>query len=149
MARLPTVLLVEDNENDAILFQDGLRERGIGAKLQVIDDGHEAIRYLNGAEPYGNRREYPLPGLVILDLHIRGSSGLAVLRWIRKQNPLTGLPVVVFTGTDHGASLQEAMQSGADTYLLKGHDMEGLLHLLEHADLTWTPQRQSGDLQQI
>jgi CheY-like chemotaxis protein len=140
MRNLPTVLLVEDDPNDALLFSSGIRRRSIPTRVQIVNDGHTALKYLKGEGVYHDRNAYPLPGLVILDLHLRGSSGLAVLRWIRKQPELAGLPVVVFTGTDHGKSLQDVMESGADTYLLKGHDMEGLLHLLEHANVAWTKQ---------
>jgi DNA-binding response OmpR family regulator len=147
MGKLPTVLVVEDDPNDALLFCCGLKRKSIRAQPQVINDGQEAIRYLRGEGVYQDRAAYPLPGLVILDLHIPGSSGLAVLRWIRKQPSLSGLPVVVFTGTDDGNSFQDAMESGADTYLFKSHDMEGLLHLLEHADLAWNTRPPTRDLQ--
>ena len=149
MRKLPTVLLVEDNDDDVLLFCRGLRRRSIRATPQVIRDGHEAIRYLQGEGLYGDRSAYPLPGVVILELHLPGSSGLAILRWIRKQPPLVGLPVIVFTGTDRGCSIHEAMQNGADTYLLKGHDTEGLLHLLEQADLTWTARETKGTLDEL
>src|SRR5687768_3938776 len=135
MRNLPTVLLVEDDPNDALLFCRSLKKKSIRARPRVINDGHEAVRYLKGEGAYQDRLAHPLPGLVVLDLHIPGSSGLALLRWIRKQPSLSGLPVIVFTGTDEGNSFRDAMQSGADTYLFKNHDLDGLLHLLEHADL--------------
>jgi CheY-like chemotaxis protein len=141
MKRIPTVLLVEDDKNDALLFRNALKQSPVSVKMQVVSDGKEALRYLNGEGPFGNRKSYPLPGMVVLDLHVPNMSGLAVLRWIRQQPFLAGVPVVVFTGSDEGQSLTEAMQSGADTYLLKGHEMEGLLQLLQHADLSWRSPR--------
>jgi CheY-like chemotaxis protein len=137
MKRIPTVLLVEDNKNDALLFRNALKQSSVSARMQVVSDGNEALSYLNGGGTFGNRKAYPLPGMVILDLHIPKLSGLEVLRWIRQQPFLAGIPVVVFTGSDDGQSLAEAMQSGADTYLMKGNEMEGLLQLLQHADLSW------------
>ena len=148
MRKLPTVLLVEDNDDDVLLFCRGLKRRSIRARPQVIRDGREAIRYLQGEGRYVDRSAYPLPGVVILDLHLPGSSGLVILRWIRKQPTLAGLPVIVFTGTDGGCSIHEAMKNGADTYLLKGHDMDGLLHLLEQADLAWTARETKGTLEE-
>jgi DNA-binding response OmpR family regulator len=144
MKKVPTILLVEDNDNDVRLVCRKLRRKSIQARPQVIRDGHEAIRYLQGEGLYKNRSTYPLPGVVILDLDLPGSSGLAILRWIRKQPTLAGLPVIVFTGSDCGRSAHEAMQNGADTYLLKGHDTDGLVHLLEQADLTWNARESKG-----
>lgn len=137
MNQLPTVLLVEDNHTDALLFCLAVRKSAVHFETQVVHDGHDAIRYLKGDGIFGNRKHYPLPGLVVLDLEMPGVCGLAVLRWIRKQRRLAGLPVVVFTGSEHGDSIKEALQSGADTYLLKNDDAEGLIALLENANLNW------------
>ena len=137
MNQLPTVLLVEDNHTDALLFRLAARKSPVRFQTQIVHDGHDALRYLKGDGIFGNRRNYPLPGLVLLDLDMPGVCGLGVLRWIRKQPSLTGLPVVIFTGTAHKHSFEEALQSGADTYLLKGDDMEGLLDLLQNANLNW------------
>ena len=137
MNHLPTVLLVEDNHTDALLFCLAVRKSPLRIQTQVVHDGHDAIRYLKGDGIFGNRKNYPLPGLVVLDLHMPGVCGLGVLRWIRKQRWLAGLPVVIFTGTDQERSVEEALESGADTYLLKGYDTEALLTLLQNADLNW------------
>ena len=137
MNHLPTVLLVEDNHTDALLFRLAVRKSAVRFQTQVVHDGHDAIRYLKGDSIFGNRRNYPLPGFVVLDLHMPGVCGLGVLRWIRKQPRLAGLPVVIFTGAEHHHSVEEALESGADTYLFKGNDTEGLLALLENANLNW------------
>jgi AmiR/NasT family two-component response regulator len=60
-----------------------------------------------------------------------------VLHWIRQQAWLQGLPVVVFTARHEDDSVGAAMGSGADTYVIKGNETEGLIHLLKNAALTW------------
>ena len=141
----PTVLLVEDDPRDATLLTYALRESHAEVKLQHVIDGHAAVAYLKGEGEYSNRATHPLPGLVVLDLHMPGFGGLPVLRWIRKQPWLRGLPVVVFTGSDCGNNLDEAMASGADTYMVKGFDSDGLVHLLENANLKWRAGGQNGN----
>ena len=136
----PTILLVEDDHNDALFLEFALRKSSLALHLQQVCDGQAAIAYLQGEGRYSNRNAYPLPGLVVLDLHMPGFGGLAVLRWIRQQPRLRGLPVVVLSGSDYGRSLDEAMASGADTYMIKGHDTKGLIHLLENANLSWAEQ---------
>ena len=100
MRNLPTVLLVDDDPDDILLFRNALRKSPVLVKLQVVCDGHDAIGYLKGEGAFANRAQYPLPGIVLLDLHMPRVGGLVVLRWIRKQTSLAGLPVVVFTGSD-------------------------------------------------
>jgi len=133
----PTVLLVEDNPDDALLLTLALQQSAVPVNLHHAQDGNEAISYLKGEGKFSERNSYPLPGMAVLDLHMPGFGGLELLRWIRKQRWLRGLPVVVFSGSDFGQSVTEAMESGADTYIVKGHDTDELIRLLENADLTW------------
>jgi len=133
----PTLLLVEDSPEDALLFRRALRNCKTGVELEQVTDGRAAVDYLKGEGPFTDRKAHPLPGLVILDLHIPGFGGITLLRWIRKQRWLAGLPVVVFSGSDYGKSVAEAMESGADTYMVKGHECDDLVRLLENMDLNW------------
>ena len=139
----PTVLLVEDNPDDVLLLAMALRGSAVGVRLQHVTDGRVAIAYLKGEGRYDNRQSHPLPGLVILDLHLPNSRGLSVLRWIRKQQWLRGLPVVIYSGTAHGAAIEDAMQNGADTYIIKGRDTRELVQLLQNANLAWTMDRRN------
>lgn len=143
MRNLPTVLLVDDDPHDILLFRSAVEERPLEVQVQAVRDGYDAIEYLKGDGAFGNRAKYPLPGIVILDLHMPRVGGLAVLRWIRNQPSLEGLPVVVFTGSDYLCSVTEAMESGADTYVVKDQDTGGLIDLLQHMDLGWNQRNQN------
>jgi two-component system response regulator len=106
------------------------------ADLRVARDGHEAVKYLSGYGVFGDRTEFPMPGIVLLDLHMPGFDGLSVLRWIRRQPSLANLPVAVFTGSDlYGRT--EAIENGADIYLRKGEDTGELLALLQQINFRW------------
>jgi len=137
MKHWPAILLVEDEAGDAFVFQEALRGSSIPAQLQRVSDGLMAIEYLKGEGQYSNRQTHPLPGLVVLDLSMPGLDGISLLRWIRKQPWLHGLPVVVFTCNDEGSFVAEAMESGADTYIIKGRETRDLLRLLGQVDLNW------------
>jgi len=71
-----TILLVEDNPDDAALTELALRGT-IPARLQVARDGQEALDYL-----FNHANE--LPRLVLLDLGLPNIDGLEVLRRIRE-----------------------------------------------------------------
>jgi CheY-like chemotaxis protein len=136
MQNSPTILFVEDNTNDVLLFRFALARSPMQADLRVVRDGHEAVKYLSGYGVYWDRSEFPMPGIVLLDLHMPGIDGLSVLRWIRRQPSLAKLPVVVFTGSDlYGR--EEAIENGADIYLRKGEDTDELLALLQQVNFRW------------
>lgn len=136
MQNLPTILFVEDNTNDVLLFRFALARSPMQADLRVVRDGHDAVKYLSGYGVYGNRSEFPMPGIVLLDLHLPGIDGLSVLRWIRRQRSLAKLPVAVFTGSSHYGEA-EAIENGADIYLRKGEDTDELLALLQQVNFNW------------
>ena len=65
-----TILLVEDEENDAFFMQWAVNRAGVVNPVHVANDGQEAIDYFKGAGRFANREEFPLPCLVLLDLKL-------------------------------------------------------------------------------
>src|SRR6266404_438780 len=62
-----TVLLVEDDLNDIFLVKRAFKIARIENPLQVVTDGLEAIQYLRGQGKYADRKEHPLPKLIVMD----------------------------------------------------------------------------------
>ena len=75
MPNEPTILLVDDDSNDVLLFRFALEKSPVNADLRVVHNGLEAVKYLSGYGVYGNRSEFPMPGIVLLDLHMPGVDG--------------------------------------------------------------------------
>jgi CheY-like chemotaxis protein len=97
----PTILVVEDNPEDAALLHLTLHEV---AELNVhtISDCTAALSYLSGTEPYDHRDEFPFPSLVVLDMHLPGHSGPRILKWIRENNSVAPLLLVILTKSPLG-----------------------------------------------
>src|SRR4051812_1826794 len=74
-----TVLLVEDTEDDVFFMKDTMKRAGLLNPLQVVGDGRKAIDYLNGNGGYSDRKRFPFPCLVLLDLKLPEYSGFEVL----------------------------------------------------------------------
>jgi CheY-like chemotaxis protein len=60
----PSLLLVEDDENDVVLFERALKKTDVRAILHVVRDGQEAIDYVNGTGMYTDRERYPFPRVI-------------------------------------------------------------------------------------
>ncbi len=119
MSKRLRILLVEDNSDDAILFARALESAQLNADLHTVSDGQTAIDYLAGTGVYADRRTYPMPQLVVLDLKIPGVDGLGVLTWRRASVPLTRLPFVAFSGAP--LEMQKAVELGANRNFFKPH----------------------------
>lgn len=112
----PTVLYAEDDENDVFLIQRAAMKAGLPARLHIVPDGSAAVDYLANALASSAT---PLPALVLLDLNMPRLSGLEVLAWIRRQPALNGIPVVIFTSSNHEGDQAEARRLGVDAYVVK------------------------------
>ena len=91
------ILHVEDDENDAILFQKACERAGLPAQIHRIDAADEAKAYLLGQGVYADRALYPFPQIVVLDLKMPRMDGFKFLKWMRNNETFAVLPVLVFT----------------------------------------------------
>ncbi|MES1167327.1 MAG: response regulator [Pseudomonadota bacterium] len=125
----PIILLVDDSENDALLMCTVYGGAGFVRPLQFARDGEEAIAYLRGDGAFQNRRQFPLPAVVLLDLNMPRKSGFEVLEWIRAQPGFSSLRVYVLSASSREVDIQRAYDLGANAYLVKPGNLAGLRHL--------------------
>src|SRR5262249_14688542 len=100
-------------------------------------DGGEAIAYLKGMGAYEDRKLYPLPQLLMLDLHMPRVDGFHVLEWLRHEPIMDHLLVVVFSSSNKAADMRRAQELGAHWYLVKPHSMGELMELVGRFKKYW------------
>ena len=110
-----TILLVEDNPDDAALTELALRNWP--ARLEIAHDAEEAVDYL-----FGNTHN--APRLVLLDLGLPDTDGLEVLRRIRQNERTRLIPVVILTSSMAPDDVAASYQMGANSYVLKPVDFD-------------------------
>jgi CheY-like chemotaxis protein len=81
---------------------------GVRNPLIVLPTSEQAIEYLKGEDKFADHRQFPLPRLVFLNLHLPQIGGIEVLKWIRQQPALTGVVVIVITGSTHSPDVARA-----------------------------------------
>jgi CheY-like chemotaxis protein len=131
------LLLVDDNEDDVLLVRRAFAQARILNPLRIVRTGEEAVEYISGTGRYANRAEYPLPGVVLLDLKMPGMSGFDVLRWIRLQPGFGSLRVVVLTSSQDIRDVSAAYQLGANSFLVKPVDFERLVEISQALNGYW------------
>ncbi len=132
-----TILHVEDDVNDALLFQHACHKAGVAFDLQAVNDGEEAIAYLLGTERFSDRAQHPLPQLVLLDLKMPRLSGFDVLEWLRNDERFKRLPVIVLTSSNHELDIKRAYDMGANSYLVKPVGFDALVEVVRSIDTYW------------
>lgn len=124
-----TILLAEDNDDHVLLIKRAFVQARLLNPIQVVSDGEQTIAYLKGEGKYANRDEFPMPGLLLLDLKMPNKDGFDVLEWIRQQPALRDLRVVVLTTSDRIFDVQRAYQLGASSFLTKPLDVRDFVLL--------------------
>ena len=143
MDDLSTVLLVEDNPDDAELIAHAFGKAGISNPMIVVDDGDRAIDYVHGHSTYADRLKFPLPGLVLLDLKLPRRSGFEVLEVIRANEATRRIPVVVLTSSNQEGDIRRAYDAGANAYLVKPIGRDALVAMVRSLDAFWMKLNQS------
>lgn len=119
MYRSRTILAVEDSEDDMFFLRRALKKTGLNPRLWHVSDGSEAMKYLSGTEPYEDRKECPIPDLVLLDIKLPRVNGFDVLNWVRRDPMFECLVVVVLSSSDEPGDVRKAYDLRANSYLTK------------------------------
>jgi CheY-like chemotaxis protein len=132
-----TVLYVEDEEFDAMFMLKAFERVGLKGSLKVVVDGQQAIDYMAGNGAYADRREHPLPAVILLDLKLPVVSGFEVLEWLRRQPGLKNLPVVVFSSSDQPEDQAMASELGANDFVQKPSSALEFPRVVERLKQRW------------
>lgn len=107
------ILLVEDDPDDARLL------------IEIIGTGYkvETANQLKSVAGYLSNRRYDL---IFLDLNLPDSTGLETVVSVLKLAP--EIPIIVLTGLEDDTLAYDALQKGAQDFLIKGESSESQLH---------------------
>jgi chemotaxis family two-component system response regulator Rcp1 len=128
------ILVIEDNPGDALLAREAFQEAGVPATLNVVGDGTQAIRYLDGEIPFEDR---VLPDLILLDLKLPGKDGSQVLREVKEDPELRRIPILVLTTSAARQDVQTAYDLHANSYLRKPVTFEEFVELARMISQYW------------
>ncbi len=131
------ILLVEDNPNDVALTERALKKANIINKLEVAQDGVEALDYLFGTGKWAGRELTDTPQVVLLDLKLPRVDGLEVLRRIRADKRTQLLPVVILTSSKEERDLLEGYSLGANSYIRKPVSFTQFAEAVRQLGLYW------------
>lgn len=131
------ILLVEDSEDDIFLMKRALDEAGVKNPVLIVEDGQEAVEYLEGAGKFEDRTSYPLPAVIFLDLKLPLKSGHDVLAWIRRQERFDTTVVVVLTSSEETSDVNKAYRLGANSYLVKPPTAQDLVDMAKAFKWYW------------
>ncbi|MEL7333983.1 MAG: response regulator [Cyanobacteria bacterium J06560_2] len=145
------ILVVEDSDEDFNSFERVLKKHcELATPIKRCYDGDEALDFLNRKGSYADIALTSLPSLMVLDLNLPGTDGREVLSYIKQDDVLKIIPVVVFTTSSNPKDVKSCYQFGANSYLLKQMNIQKLktsvCHCLNYwMDISVLPDTSLGD----
>lgn len=124
------ILLVEDDKIDQKSVQRAFHDLKIVNPLVVVQNGREAIDYLNDAE-------HKQPCLILMDLRMPIMSGLECLEILKKTENLKRIPVVVLTTSKDDQDLKQSFNLGVVGYMVKPVDYQKFVEMVRTIQVYW------------
>ncbi len=115
-------------------------------RIVAVHNGDEALSYLSGTGNFSDRKQFPLPDAILLDLKLPRRSGLEVLTWVRKHAVLRQMPVIILTSSYQEDDVRLAYDHGANSYLVKPVDLDDLETMMARVAEYWTSLNRPSDL---
>jgi len=129
------ILLVEDTPDDTQLTLHVFQKYKISNRVQVVEDGADALDFLFHTGPYVDREE--MPRVVLLDLKLPKVNGLEVLRQIKSDPRTCKIPVVVLTSSREDADIEKCYELGVNSYVVKPVDFAQFSESVRQLGLYW------------
>lgn len=131
------ILLVEDNETDALLVEKILENNGLSKKLMTVTNGAEAMDFLFARGKYRKRNPSNLPKLILLDLNLPYVHGFQVLENIRRNKSTMDIPVVVLTVSSNPDDELRSIALGVNNYIVKSFTEDKFISAVKEIELYW------------
>jgi two-component system, response regulator len=130
------ILLVEDNPDDIELTKRAFSKGQSRFQINIIEakDGVEALKELTPSE---TDRPDSIFSLILLDLHLPRVDGFEVLKFLKSNNQLRHIPVVVLTSSNEKSDLYKAYALGANSYVRKPVDFNTFSSSIDEIRRYW------------
>lgn len=131
MRRSKPVLLVEDDDVDAMTITKVVDDLEVAGPLTRVTNGEEALAYLSDQN---NEK----PCLILLDLNMPKMNGAEFLKVIKADNALKKIPTVVLTTSNEKRDIAASFDLCVAGYIVKPLDYQSLVQALRTITLYWT-----------
>jgi CheY-like chemotaxis protein len=128
------LLIVDDNPADIALAREALSACAYSGRIKSVEDGAEALAFLNRR---GNYQNAVKPDLVLLDLNLPKRDGLAVLAAMRASPDLRRIPVVIFSTSQLNRDICRSYELGANCYVTKPGNLSEFFAMMKTIERFW------------
>jgi len=127
------ILIAEDDDGHAALLQRNLKRSGILNKMVRFKNGTEVLDFFDNKGEL--RFDENLAYLLLLDIRMPGRDGIEVLKYIKADQQLRKIPVIMVTTTDDPNEISKCHDLGCNSYVIKPVDYEKFIKAIQQLGL--------------
>jgi two-component system response regulator len=131
------ILVVEDDPADREMIALAFKRAGVDSPIVAVEDGQEALDYLQAQGRFRERRPEDLPAVIVLDLDMPRMDGFEFLRLVKPVPGLAAIPVVVLTTSEFDQDLSQSYALRANSCITKPGDFERLVDVARAVHEYW------------
>jgi len=128
------ILIVEDNEGDILLIKEAFEEAKLVNDISIVRDGEKAIHFLEKKGEYGDVK---LPDLIILDVNLPRKNGHEVLEFIKTNDHLMLIPVIMLTTSSSENDIIKSYKNHANCYITKPVEVDDFMEAVLDIEEFW------------
>lgn len=126
MPRTPTILFIEDNEDDTFFLMRAAKRLPMKVQPLTSRDGEEAILLLQRMHAAGE----PMPSAIVTDLKMPIKTGFEFLAWRQETPWAAGIPTIILSSSELDRDKERASALAATAYFVKPERAEQLTQTL-------------------
>jgi len=107
-----SIIYIDDDDDDISIFQEALERIDRSIVFQAFTNGFDALDYLEHANT--------LPDYLFLDINMPRMTGKEILRYLKQDQRLKVIPVIIFTTSNFEHEVKSFYQEGASGFIHKG-----------------------------
>ena len=131
------ILIADDDQEDRQMIKEALLESRIANELYFVNDGEDLMDYLLHKGKFEDKKKYPHPGLILLDLNMPKKDGREALKEIKGNTNLRQIPVIVLTTSKAEEDIYRTYNLGVNSFITKPVTFTSLVQVMKDFGRYW------------
>ena len=129
--------MADDDVEDRMLAKEALDESRLANEICFVEDGQELLDYLFNRGKYSDKKKFPKPGIILLDLNMPKKDGREALKEIKMEKSLRSTPIIVLTTSKAEEDIVRSYDLGVNSFITKPVSFAGLVDVMKTVGKYW------------
>ena len=136
-ARSIEILIADDDAEDRMLILDALKESRLKNNVQCVENGEELMQYLQNKGKFSDKKKYPMPGIILLDLNMPKKDGREALKEIKAEKKFKNIPIIILTTSKAEEDVLKTYNLGANSFITKPVTFTAMVDVMNTLKKYW------------